>query len=153
MRNDEFEARIERLSAEAQELFWEVMRRGEEFGFYPPPEEVLDDELLSRIKGLPVDDQREFFGLFGAIAREYLEEGIRLRAEGIRFMGFAKLIERAQELDRRAGRTVKENMTLEEAIPKLEAAGELDTLEREYLNSVKDEIVWVPRADEEEGKG
>jgi hypothetical protein len=31
------------------------------------------------------------------------------------------------------------------AVPKLEAAGELDTLGREYLNSVKDEIIWGPK--------
>ena len=60
-----------------------------------------------------------------------------------------KLIERAQELDRRAGRPVNEAMTLKEAVPKLEAVGELGLLEREYLKSVKDELVWVP-VDEEE---
>jgi hypothetical protein len=34
---------------------------------------------------------------------------------------------------------------LRRAIPKLEGAGKLDVLEREYLESVKGEIVWVPR--------
>jgi hypothetical protein len=143
--DNEVEARIERLSAEARELFWEVMRRGEEFGFGAPLLEVFDDELLSRIKGLPIDGQREFFGVFGAMARRDQAEAERLQAEAIRFEGFAKLIERAQELDRQAGRPVNEDMTLEEAIPKLETAGKLDTLEREYVESVKDEIIWVPR--------
>jgi hypothetical protein len=143
--DDEIKARIARLSPEARELFWEVMRRGEEFGFLAPPLEVLDNELLSRIKGLPVDERREFFGVFGFVARQGREEAIRLQAEAIRFEGFAKLIERAQELDRQAGRRVNEDMTLEEAIPKLEAAGKLDALEREYLESVKGEVVWVPR--------
>jgi hypothetical protein len=55
----------------------------------------------------------------------------------------------AQELNRRAGRHVNENMTLEEVVPKLEEAGELGTLDREYLNSVKDELVWVPVPAEE----
>ena len=40
-------------------------------------------------------------------------------------------------------------MTLKEAVPKLEAVGELGLLERAYLKSVKDELVWVP-VDEEE---
>ena len=143
--DDEIEARIARLSPEARELFWEVMRRGEEFGFLAPPLEVLDNELLSRIKGLPVDERREFFGVFGSVARQGREEAIRLQAEAIRFEGFAKLIEQAQELDRQAGRRFNEVMSLEEAIPKLEAAGKLDALEREYLESVKGEVVWVPR--------
>jgi hypothetical protein len=143
--DDEIEARIARLSPAARELFWEVMRRGEEFGFRAPPLEVLDNELLSRIKGLPVDERREFFRVFGSVARQGREEAIRLQADAIRFEGFAKLIERAQELDRQAGRPINEDMTLKEAIPKLEAAGKLDALEREYLESVKDEIVWVPR--------
>jgi hypothetical protein len=143
--DDEIEARIERLSVEAQELYWEVMRRGEEFEFYAPPLEVLDDELLTRIKALPIDDRREFFGVFSASARKGREEGVRLEAEAIKFEGFAKLIERAQGLDREAGRPVNEDMTLEEAIPKLEAAGKLDTLEQEYVKSVWGEIVWVPR--------
>ncbi len=142
--------RIERLSPEARALFWEVRQRGEEFEFYAPAIEVLDDELLSRIKELPVGDQREFFGLFGAIARRDYEEAARLQAEAVRAEGFIKLIERAQDLDRRAGRPIKENMSLGEAIPKLEAAGELDILEREYLNSVKNEIIWVPK-DADEG--
>jgi hypothetical protein len=60
-----------------------------------------------------------------------------------------KLIARAKELDRRAGRPVNEAMTLEEAVPKLEAAGELGLLEREYLKSVRGELVWVP-VDEDE---
>jgi hypothetical protein len=146
---NEITARIELLSPEARALFLEVGRRGEEYEFHAPPFEVLDDELLSRINSLPGEDQREFFGIFGALARYYREEGLRLQAEGIRAEGFAKLIERAQELDRRAGRPVNESMTLKEAVPKLEAAGELDTLDREYLNSVWGELVWVPVPEEE----
>ena len=69
--------------------------------------------------------------------------------EAVQAEGFIKLIERAQELDRRAGRPADEAMTLKEAVPKLEAVGELGLLEREYLKSVKDELVWVP-VDEEE---
>jgi hypothetical protein len=143
--DEEIKARIERLSPEGRELFWEVMRRGEALKFSAPAMEVLDDELLARIKDMSVEDQREFFGVFGVLADRDLEEGMRLRAEAIRFEGFAKLIERAQELDRQAGRPVNEDMTLKEAIPKLETAGKLDALEREYVESVKNEIVWVPR--------
>jgi hypothetical protein len=40
-------------------------------------------------------------------------------------------------------------MILEDVVPKLEEAGELGTLDREYLNSVKDELVWVPVPAEE----
>jgi hypothetical protein len=142
--DDEIRARIEGLSPEARELFWEVERRGEQFEFRAPPLELLDDELLSRIKNLSVGDQRAFFGLVGAIADHAHDEALRLEADAVRAEGFIKLIERAQELDRQAGRPVNEHMTLEEAIPKLEAAGELDVLEREYVESVKDEIIWVP---------
>jgi hypothetical protein len=150
MSEEEINARIARLSPQARALFSEVHDRGKECDFHAPPLEVLEDELLSRIKGLPVEEQREFFGIFGAIARDLHEEALRMQAEAIEAEGFIKLIARAQELDRQAGRPVNEHMTLEEAIPKLEAAGKLDSLEREYVESVKDEVVWVPVPEQED---
>jgi hypothetical protein len=80
---------------------------------------------------LPPEDQAEFVGLFRVIGRVALEEGQRIEAaEALEAEGFIKLIERAQELDRQAGRPVKEDMTTGEAIGRLEEAGELGTLER-----------------------
>jgi len=146
--DEEIVGRIERLSPEARALFWEVQRRGEETEFRVPPDESVTN-LHQRMANLPPQDLAEFIGLFRAIARRAREEGLRLEAEGVRHEGFMEIIERAQELDRRAGRPVNETMTLGEAIPKLEAAGELDLLEREYLKSAKDELIWVP-VDEEE---
>jgi len=146
--DDEIAGRIERLSPDARALFWEIERRGEEVEFKVPPDELVLN-LRQRIADLPVQDQPELVDIFGVIARQDHEEGLRLKAEGVRHEGFMEIIGREQELDKRAGRAVNEAMTLKEAVPKLEAAGELDLLEREYLESVKDEIVWVP-ADEEE---
>ncbi len=145
MVDDEITNRIAELSPAARELFWEVLRWGANTEYTVSPEEVLSGELLERLKALPLEDRRGIMRLWGAIGHRGREEGLRLQAEAIRHEGFIKLIERAQELDQRAGRPVNENMTLEEAIPKLEAAGELDALQREYLRSVKGEIIWVPR--------
>ena len=144
----EIRERIERLSPEARALFWEVEQQGEEAEFEVPADELVD-KLHQRMLELPPEDQVEFVELFRAIGRKAHEEGLRLVVEGIKHKGFAKLISRAQELDRVAGRPVKEGMTLKEAIPKLEAAGELSTLEREYLEAAKQELVWVP-VDEDE---
>ena len=149
LKDDEIKARIERLSPEARALFWEIEWRGEEHGFAIPPEELLVDEL-ARMASLPVEDRAELVGLFRAIARWTYQEGYRLQAEEAKHERFATLIQQAQDLDRGAGRPVKENMTLGEAIPMLEAAGKLDPLERKYLDSVKDEIVWVPVSEEDE---
>jgi hypothetical protein len=143
--DEDIAKRISRLSPAARDLFLEVMRWGGDTEFAVSPEEVLSGDLLERLKALPLEDRRGIVSLWGDIGRWELEEGTRLQAEAIRFEGFAKLIGRAQELDRQAGRPVNEDMTLEEAIPKLEAAGKLDTLEREYLEAVKGEVVWVPR--------
>jgi hypothetical protein len=146
--DDEIADQIERLSPEARALFWEVQRRGEETEFRVPANELVTN-LNRRMLDLLPHDQVEFVELFRAIGRRALEEGFRLEAEGIKHGGFAKLIERAQELDRYAGRPVNEAMTLEEAVPKLEAAGELGLLEREYLKTVNDELGRGP-VDEEE---
>src|SRR5215212_10948542 len=124
----EIRERIERLSAEARALFWEVEQQGEEAEFEVPADELVD-KLHQRMLELPPEDQVEFVELFRAIGRKAHEEGLGLVVEGIKHKGFAKLISRAQELDRVAGRPVKEGMTLKEAILKLEA-GELSTLER-----------------------
>jgi hypothetical protein len=150
MSEDDIANRISQLSPEAWTLFWEVYRKGEETDFEIPPEELLVGDELARLAELPREEQVKFFGVFGAMAREDHQEVYRLKAEGVRAEGFMQIIARAQELDRKAGRPVNENMTLEEAVPKLEEAGELDTLEREYLRSVWGEIVWVPVEDEEE---
>ena len=144
----EIRERMERLSPEARALFWEVEQQGEEAEFEVPADELVD-KLHQRMLELPPEDQVEFVELFRAIGRKAHQEGLRLEVEGIKHEGFAKLISRAQELDRVAGRPVKEGMTLKEAIPKLEAAGELSTLEREYLEAAKHELVWVP-VDEDE---
>jgi hypothetical protein len=146
--DDEIADRIEKLSPEARALFWEVERRGEEAEFKVPADELVAN-LHQRMASLPPQDRSEFVDVFHAIARQAEEEGLRLQAEGVKHEGFAKLIERAQELDRHAGRPVNEAMTLEEAVPKLEEAGELGLLEREYLKSVWGELVWVP-VDEDE---
>ena len=150
MKDDEIKARIERLSPEARALFWEIERRGEEHGFALPPEESLVNDELARMASLPVEDKAEIVGLFRAIARQAEQEVYRLQAEEAKHARFVTLIQQAQDLDRLAGHPVKENMSLGEAIPKLEAAGELDPLERKYLDSVKDEIVWVPVSEEDE---
>jgi hypothetical protein len=147
--NEDIFRRLSRLSPEAQELFWEVMRQGEEADFTVPPDELVVD-LHQRMTSLPRSDQPEFVALFRDMAHEHHEEGLRLEAEALQFEGFAKLIERAQDLDRRAGRPVNEHMTLAEAIPKLEAAGELSVLEREYVEAAKDEVVWVPVEEDDE---
>jgi hypothetical protein len=131
-------------------LFWEVEQQGEEAEFEVPTDELVDKlhQRSQRMLELPPEDQVEFVELFRAIGRKAHEEGLRLEVEGIKHEAFAKLISRAQELDRVAGRPVKEGMTLKEAIPKLEA-GELSTLEREYLEAAKHELVWEP-VDEDE---
>jgi len=148
MMDDEIADRIERLSPEARALFWELQRRGEETEFRVPPDELVVD-LHQRMAGLLLQDQPEFIDIFRVIAHQAHEKGLQLEAEAVQAEGFAKLIRRAQELDRRAGHPVNEAMTLEEAVPKLEAAGELGVLEREYLKSVWGELVWVP-VDEDE---
>lgn len=147
--DEEIRGRIERLSPEARALFWEIELRGEESDFGVPPDELVIN-LNQRMLGLSPTDQAEFVELFRAIERKAHQEGLRLEAEGIKHEGFVKLIERAQELDRRAGRPVNKDMTLGEAIPKLEAAGELSALEREYVEAVKDELVWVPVKEDED---
>ena len=98
---------------------------------------------------LPPEDQAEFVGLFRVIRREADEEGQRLETEALEAEGFVRLIERAKELDRQAGRPVKEDMTTGEAIGRLEEAGELGTLERAYFDAIKDEIIWVPEEPDE----
>jgi hypothetical protein len=141
--DDEIADRIERLSPEARALFWELQRRGEETEFKVPPDELVVN-LRQRMASLPPQDQPEFIDIFRVIAHQAHEKALQLEAEAVQAEGFAKLIRRAQELDRRAGRPANEAMTLEEAVPKLEAAGELGVLEREYLKSVWGELVWVP---------
>jgi hypothetical protein len=113
--------RIERLSPEARALFWEVVRRGEETEFRVPPDESVVN-LHQRMADLSPQDQREFTDVFRAIARQGHAEGLQLQAEAAQAEGFIKLIERAQELDRQAGRPVKEDMTLGEALARLEEA-------------------------------
>jgi NADH:ubiquinone oxidoreductase subunit C len=121
--NDEIAGRIERLSPEARALFTEVEQREEEWEFSVPPDELVVD-LRQRMAELPPEDQREFIDLFRVIARDAHEERNRLEGEALQAEGFVKLIERAQELDRQAGRPVREDMTLGEALARLEEAGQ-----------------------------
>jgi hypothetical protein len=148
MMDDEIAGRIERLSPEARALFWEVQRRGEETKFRVPPDESVVN-LHQRMADLPPQDRVEFVDVFRVIARKAHEEGYRLEAEALQAEGYAKLIERAQELDREAGRPVNEDMTTGEAIARLEEAGELGALERAHFDAIKDEIIWVPEEPDE----
>src|SRR5215213_8363496 len=78
----EIRERIERLSAEARALFWEVEQQGEEAEFEVPADELVD-KLHQRMLELPPEDQVEFVELFRAIGRKAHEEGLRLEVEGI----------------------------------------------------------------------
>jgi len=147
MNDDEIARRVDRLSPEAQELFWECARWGEETEFKVPADELVAN-LHQRTSELQPQDRAEFATLWYRIAHQNLEEGLRLKRKAVMAEGFIKLIERAKELDRRAGRPVNESTTTGEAIARLEEAGELGTLERKYWDSVKDDIFWVPREDE-----
>ena len=77
--DDEIEARVERLSPEAQALFWEIEWRGEKTEFRVPPDELVVN-LHQRMAELPSQDQPEFIDLFRAIAQESREKGERLSA-------------------------------------------------------------------------
>jgi hypothetical protein len=121
MMDDEIAGRIERLSPEARALFWEVVRRGEETEFSVPPDELVVN-LHQRMTGLPLQDRVEFVDLFRAIKGQAHEEGLQLEAEAAEAEGFIKLIKRAQALDRQAGRPIKEDMSLGEALARLEEA-------------------------------
>jgi len=72
--------------------------------------------------GLLLQDRVEFVDLFRAIKRQAHTEGMQLESEAVQAEGFIKLIERAQALDRQAGRPIKEDMTLGEALARLEEA-------------------------------
>jgi hypothetical protein len=122
MMDDEIAVRMAELSPEAQALFIEVGRQGEEWEYSAPPDELIVD-LRQRVAELSPQDRREFLDLFRAIARHSDEERTHLEAEALQAEGFAKLIERAQELDRQAGRPVTEDMTLGEALARLEEGG------------------------------
>jgi hypothetical protein len=122
MMDDEIADRIESLSPEARALFWEVQRRVEETNFKIPPDELVVN-LHQRMVGLTPQDQQEFVDLFRAIVRDAHEERNRLEAEALQAERFVKRIERAQELDRQAGRPVREDMTLGEVLERLEEAG------------------------------
>jgi hypothetical protein len=113
-----------------------------------PPEEVLAGGIRDRLNLLPVEGQEAFFAVFAAIARQQLDEVTESQAGYITHEGYMKLITRAQELDRRAGRPVKEDMTTGEAVAKLEEAGELDALESGYLHAAMNDILWIPVEDE-----
>jgi hypothetical protein len=121
MMDDEIAGRIERLSPEARALFWEVVRGGEETEFRVPPDELVVD-LHQRMAGLLLQDRVEFVDLFRAIKRQAHTEGLQLEVEAVQAEGFIKLIKRAQELERRAGRPIKQDMTLGEALARLEEA-------------------------------
>jgi hypothetical protein len=148
LNEDDIARLVERLSPEAHALFWEVEEHGAEAEHKVPALE-LGPDLVARISAMPVGDQREFFGMYRAISQWHREEGLRLEAGAVEAEGYAKLIERAKELDRQAGRPVKEDMTTGEAVARLEEAGELGALERAHFDATKNEIIWVP-VDEDE---
>ena len=60
--------------------------------------------------------------MFRAVARAADKERKRHAAELLEIETFANIIERAQGLDRQAGRPIKQDMTLEEALARLEEA-------------------------------
>jgi hypothetical protein len=144
--DEEIRGRLARLSPQARALFWELELQGKESNFEVPADELVID-LHQRMLDLP--DREEFVELHRAIGSKAHEEGLRLEAEALKHEGFAKLIERAQELERQAGRPVKEDMTTGEAIGRLEEAGELGSLEWAYFDAIKDEIIWVPKEPDE----
>jgi hypothetical protein len=74
---------------------------GEEAEFAISAEEILVSDEMKRLSELSVEDRAEIVGLWDAIVRRANEEGARLQA--VRHEYFSELIERAQELDRRAG--------------------------------------------------
>jgi hypothetical protein len=119
--DDEIAGRVERLSPEARALFWEAQRRGEETEFRVPPDELVVN-LHQRMAELAPRDRVEFVDVFRAVARAADKERKRLAAELLEIETFANIIERAQELDRQAGRPIKQDMTLGEALARLEEA-------------------------------
>jgi hypothetical protein len=147
--DDEIAGRIEKLSPEARALFLEWERRGDETEFKVPPDELIVN-LGQRMTELPLQDRREFLDLFRVIAHEAHEEAYRLRAEALEAEGYARLIEQAKELDRQAGRRVKEDMTTGEAVARLEEAGELGALEQAHFDAINDQIVLVPVDEDDE---
>jgi hypothetical protein len=119
--DDEIAGRVERLSPEARALFWEAQRRGEETEFRVPPDELVVN-LHQRMAELAPRDRVEVVDVFRAVARAADKERKRLAAELLEIETFANIIERAQELDRQAGRPIKQDMTLGEALARLEEA-------------------------------
>ena len=82
---------------------------------------ALGDLMLGRWTLLPLFVVSFYGGTF-IIRRRAREEGLQQKAEAAQAEGFTKLIKRAQALDRQAGRPIKEDMTLGEALARLEEA-------------------------------
>jgi hypothetical protein len=121
--HDEIKARIEDLPPEARALFSEIWRGMEEFDFMVPPDELVLN-LRERVSELSAEDRAEYMDLWRVIARRARAEADRNREEAEQADLFIRLIRRAQELDRRAGRPVNECMTIGEALARLKEAGE-----------------------------
>jgi hypothetical protein len=152
-KHKEVEERVGQMSPVLRGLVEEMLRRGEQLDYRAPLDEVLDRDLEAQLRLVLSEPalRREWEEFWQAYIEAADEDAAAAEADVVRAEGFIKLIERAKELDQRDGRPVNEHMTLEEAVSKLEAAGELNALEREYLISVMDELVLVENPEEDEG--
>jgi hypothetical protein len=85
--------------------------------------EARIDEALAHMGHLPEEDQSLLSQIAQLKARAHERRGEEYRSEAKKLRD-ASLIERALELERAAGRTPAENMTLDEALEVLERHGE-----------------------------
>jgi hypothetical protein len=148
---DDIERRIEGLSPEGRVLIREVQRAEMESVSGVPLDEILA-EMLPRMEKLfqeHPEDQEKFIEIIEATIAQASDRMNRAQADITKYEGLREIISRAQELDRLSGRPVNEKMSVGEAVSKLEAAGKLDPLERKYLDSIRDEVLYIPPRDDE----
>jgi hypothetical protein len=138
---DDIERAIRELSSEGADLMREVCHREREARAGVPPEVLLAGvvERLERIFDEHPEDRETMIAIVGAILDAHDEAIATSRAGLAKSEWLAKIISRAQELDRLAGRPVSEHRTVAEAVDKLEAAGALDPLESRYFDTIRRE--------------
>jgi hypothetical protein len=156
---DDIERRIEGLSAElspeGRALMREVRRAEKEAvsGVPGVPGVPLDEIRAAGAAMVPrmekhfqkhPEDQEKFIEIIEATIAQASDGMNRAEADSTKYEGLVEIMSRAQELDRLSGRPVNEQITLAEAVSKLEAAGKLDPLERKYLDSIQDEVLYIP---------